>query len=66
MKPGSEGNKNEVYLRGCCNHAEDRDRDVRRGTGCGWAKVNRSKSTGTVWGMSEKKKPTMNPHFLTG
>lgn len=27
MKPGSEGNKNEVYLRGCCNHAE-------QGQGC--------------------------------
>lgn len=33
MKTGSEGNKNEAHLGGPCNHAEDRDRDVGRGTG---------------------------------
>lgn len=33
MKTVSEGNKNETHVGGPCNHAEDRDRDVGRGTG---------------------------------
>lgn len=34
MKTGSEGNKNEAHLGGCCNLAEDGD-DVGRSMGCG-------------------------------
>lgn len=35
MKTGSEGNKNEAHLGGCCKLVEDRDGNVGRGMGCG-------------------------------